>query len=247
MLQDNNSNTQTNVSFLRHGAFFGPEDSEDKWLNIIGAGATGSWVAYLAAKMGWQNFRIWDLDVVESHNLPNQVYDINQIGKFKVEALEEKLKQFNPEVTVEIHKEFYTSEKHRDLLEDYVFIAVDSLSARKDIVTGLKHHILVDAILETRMGFQHAEINYLVPSEISTIDKYLNLLKTDEEVVESACNARIITSLTCIIASSVVHNICALAAKDRHESNHIQLLENHDIPSKQIFSLPLTLQTFSLT
>lgn len=234
---------RTNVSFLRHGAFFGPEDSQDKVLNIIGVGATGSWVGLLAAKMGWQHFRVWDADVVESHNLPNQIYDLDQVGMSKVHAFRDKLLQFNPEVIVEVYDEFFISEVHNDLLEDYVFVAVDSLSARKDIVAGLESHLLVEHVIETRMGFEHAEINIINPAYSSQIQAYLNTLKTDEEVTESACNARIITTLTCIIASSVVHTICGLAAQDRHG-------EVYSPQSKQIFSLPSNinnpLSTFAL-
>jgi molybdopterin/thiamine biosynthesis adenylyltransferase len=228
--------SRTNVSFLRHGAFFGPEDSQDKVLNIIGVGATGSWVGLLAAKMGWQHFRVWDADIVESHNLPNQIYDLDQVGMAKVLAFRDKLLQFNPEVVVEVHNEFFVSSNHNELLEDYVFVAVDSLSARKDIVAGLESHLLVEHVIETRMGFEHAEINIINPAYESQIRSYLDTLKTDEEVTESACNARIITTLTCIVASSVVHTICGLAAQDRHGNTYSP-------PAKQIFSLPSDINT----
>lgn len=242
-----NNPIDTNVNFLRHSAFFGPEDSHDKTLNIIGVGATGSWVGYLAAKMGWQNFQIWDADIVESHNLPNQIYDFNQIGKLKTEAFKENLLKFNPDINVITHDEFYASKDHRNLIEDYVFVGVDTLSARKDILAGLKHHMLVEAIFESRMGFQHAEINFLNPANGSDVETYLALLKTDEEVPESACNARIITTLTCVVASSVVHSICALAAKSRHDSTSANPeKEPITIPKKQIFSLPTTLTTFNI-
>ena len=226
----------SNVSFLRHGAFFGPEDSQERILNIIGVGATGSWVGYLAAKMGWQHFRVWDADTVESHNLPNQIYDISQVGMPKVEAFKQKLLEFNPTVQVETYNEFYTSEKYRNELEDYVFVGVDTLFARKDIMEGAKSHLLIEGIFESRMGFQHAEINYLDPAYPSQVDEYLSLLKTDDEVEESACNARIITTLTCIIASNIVHTICALAAQERHG-------ECYAPPKKQMFSLPSNINT----
>jgi hypothetical protein len=225
------SNPTTNVSFLRHGAFFGPEDSQDKIFNIIGVGATGSWVGLMAAKMGWQHFRVWDADIVESHNLPNQIYDIGQVGMFKVDAFKQKLEQFNPNVTVETNNCFFESETHSMELEDYVFVAVDSLSARKDIFQGLEDHLLVEYAFESRMGFEHAEINIINPSYSSQIKEYLATLKTDEEVQESACNARIITTLTCIVSSTIVHTLCALSAQERHG-------ESYTPPRKQVFSLP---------
>ena len=174
---------------------------------------------------------------------PNQIYDLGQVGLPKVDAFKQKLLQFNPEVIVETHNVFFTSQEHRDLLEDFVFIAVDSLSARKDIVQGLESHLLVDYAIESRMGFEHAEINIIDPAFSTQIESYLSTLKTDEEVTESACNARIITTLTCIIASSIVHTICGLAAQERHE-------KVYSPASKQIFSLPSdinnSLSTFTL-
>ena len=93
------------------------------------------------------------------------------------------------------------------------------------------------------MGFEHAEINIIDPAFSTQIESYLATLKTDEEVTESACNARIITTLTCIIASSIVHTICGLAAQERHERAYSPI-------SKQIFSLPSdinnSLSTFTL-
>jgi hypothetical protein len=196
------------VSFLRHNSFFGPEDTDQKVLNIIGVGATGSWVGLLAAKMGWHHFRVWDLDIVESHNLPNQIYDSKHIGMKKVDAFKEVLLRFNSNCIIETHDCFYTTDNFADSIEGAVFIAVDSLEARKDIMKGLKLNFLVDLILETKMGFTHAEMNFINPLDINYIDNYLSMLKDDDEVEESACNARIITTLTNIVSSTLVHELC---------------------------------------
>ena len=74
------------VSFLRHSGWFGPETAGDTVLNIIGVGATGSHIGLYAAKMGFHNFQVWDLDIVENHNLPNQIYENEDIGSKKVDA-----------------------------------------------------------------------------------------------------------------------------------------------------------------
>ena len=114
------------VSFLRHNSFFSPQDAQDFTLNIIGVGATGSWVGLLAAKMGWHNFQVWDADTVESHNCPNQIYNLSQVGSKKVDAFETTLKEFNPDIIVTKHDCFFEAEKHADCLSDYVFVAVDT-------------------------------------------------------------------------------------------------------------------------
>lgn len=227
-------------SFLRHAAFFGPEDANDLTLNIIGVGATGSWVGLLAAKMGWHNFRIWDSDIVESHNLPNQIYSAKHIGQKKVDAFETVLKEFNPQVQIEKHDCFYESKIHSDLLNDIVIIAVDSLSARKDIATALIDNFMVDKAIETRMGFTHAEVNVLDPANKTHLQSFIDMLKSDDEVTESACNERIITTLTNMVASFVVHRISDFASSDRRET------QDTLNPSKTVFSLTSGLKTYDL-
>jgi molybdopterin/thiamine biosynthesis adenylyltransferase len=227
------------VSFLRHSAFFGPEDANQYVLNIIGVGATGSWIAMLAARMGWHKFRVWDLDIVESHNLPNQAYTHDDIGKKKVIALKEQLLRFNPEIEIETHDYFFESEKHKELLQGPVIITVDSLSARKDIAEAIKGNWNVNHAFETRMGFTHAEINYLDCLDIESVENFQNLLKNDSEVTEAACNERIITTLTCQVAATVVHLLCALVTKDRN-NNEVQ------IKNKIIFTNTPNLSVFGM-
>lgn len=228
------------VNFLRHSAFFAPEDAQERVLNIIGVGATGSWVGLIAAKMGWHNFRIWDADIVESHNLPNQIYGVKHIGMKKVDAFEQVLKEFNPQVQVQKFDRFFTTaeDKTNFSFGSYVFIAVDSLAARKDIIDSIADNFFVELAVESQMGFTHANVNYFEPSDYDKIASYKNMLKDDSEVTESACNERIITTLTTIVASEIVQNISAHASASRRGIEYRK-------PHKTIFSLNPT-QTFSL-
>lgn len=226
--------TQSNqVSFLRHNSFFGPEDCDDKVLNIIGAGATGSWVALLAAKMGWHNFKIWDQDLVESHNLPNQAYDVSHVGLLKVDALKNVLTTFNPQISVTTFPHFFegSNASHLSELEDYVFVAVDSLSARKDIVENLIYHPFAHTLFETKMGFTHAALNIIKTNDKNSMVSFLNMLKTDEEVTESACNERIITTLTNVVSSNLVHFLCAHASLERRNPS-----EDFDYYGQHLFN-----------
>ena len=122
----------SNVSFLRHAGWISPEDLQDT-LTIVGCGAVGSHFALIAAKMGFHNFSLWDADIVEDHNLPNQAYDVEHIGKKKVEALAEVLKRFNPEVQIETHDTFFTKENKDEIFGPLV-IATDTMSSRQDFV-----------------------------------------------------------------------------------------------------------------
>ena len=60
-------------------------------VHIVGVGATGSWIAFVLAKMGVQKIHAWDFDFVEAHNLPNQICGRQDVGFSKVEALARRL------------------------------------------------------------------------------------------------------------------------------------------------------------
>ena len=54
----------------------------DTPIHVIGCGALGSWLTFFLLKMGFKNITVYDFDKIEEHNLPNQFFMENQIGKF---------------------------------------------------------------------------------------------------------------------------------------------------------------------
>jgi sulfur carrier protein ThiS adenylyltransferase len=72
-------------------------------VGIAGAGGLGSAVAVALARVGVGRLVVADFDIVEPSNLNRQQYFIDQIGRFKVDALVENLQRINPYVTVEAH------------------------------------------------------------------------------------------------------------------------------------------------
>lgn len=222
--------TMTNSpSFLRHAAFFGPEDSASTPLNIVGVGATGSWVAVLAAKMGWTNFIIWDKDTVESHNVPNQAYNSNHIGMLKVDALEQVLKDINPLVKITKHPCFWTPDVDEEM-QGALFIAVDSLDTRKLLYEYACDQIDLDVVFETRIGFNMAVLNILDPIDQDAINDVINVMATDAEVEEAPCNERIITTLVALVAANLTHYLCAYYASSRNKTQNL-------FPKKTVYSL----------
>jgi sulfur carrier protein ThiS adenylyltransferase len=72
-------------------------------VGIAGVGGLGSAVAVALARVGIGRLIIADFDVVEPSNLNRQQYFIDQIGRFKVDALAENLRRINPYVAVDQH------------------------------------------------------------------------------------------------------------------------------------------------
>jgi molybdopterin/thiamine biosynthesis adenylyltransferase len=74
---------------------------KNKKVLIVGLGAVGSWIVDLLARDGVENFIIVDDDIVEISNLHRQnLYFEEDIGKYKVDCVEEKLKQINKNIKV---------------------------------------------------------------------------------------------------------------------------------------------------
>lgn len=68
---------------------------------VIGLGAVGSWVVCNLVQSGVRKFILIDPDRVDISNLHRQFgFSENQVGAFKVDAMEERLKKYNPSVNV---------------------------------------------------------------------------------------------------------------------------------------------------
>jgi hypothetical protein len=223
-------------SFLRHAGWFGPEDA--KTLNIVGVGATGSHIGLYAAKMGFHNFRVWDADIVESHNLPNQIYDTEHIGMRKVDAFKAVLQRFNPEVKVETHDYFFDS-SHKDLLNGPMVLTVDTMSARKESLSTFKLNYKVNNVFETRLGFDFGELNIIDNMNVNEADSWFSCLRSDSELEEGPCNLRICTTLVSMVSSYTVHCICAMLSSRRKGTSW-------EYSKKTLFNLDPKITTHSI-
>jgi molybdopterin/thiamine biosynthesis adenylyltransferase len=186
----------------RHMELFQPE-LFDTPINIIGAGATGSWLALQLAKLGIKGslINVWDFDVVEEHNVPNQLFGLQHIGQPKVEALHEIIYTYTG-TSIRVKNEAF--EKGR--LAGYVFIMVDSMAGRESIWdNAVKMKSSVTHLVEPRMGLDMGRIYNVNPMEIKQIEAYEGTFYSDEEAEVSACG----TSQTVITTAMSVASTCA--------------------------------------
>jgi hypothetical protein len=195
--------------FQRAAGFIGPEDLSEVVMVIIGCGAVGSNLAVIAAKMGFVNFDLWDPDIVEGHNLPNQAFEPEHISISKVEALAAVLQRFNPEIKVTIHQEYYSKETAADAaLVGPVVIATDTMKSRREISELMTLNPLADHIFEARLGFDYGEVHIIDNQDLDKINRWQKTFKDDSEIPEGPCNLKICTTLVLSICSFMVHQIC---------------------------------------
>lgn len=194
------------VNFQRHAAWFNPSLANCRVI-VIGCGAVGSNAALLAARMGFTKFALWDKDIVEPHNLPNQAYDVEHIGMPKVEALQHVLQRFNPDCDVQAHNEFFT--KDTTLTEGGpMVIATDSFDSRRAIAEAFKLNINVLGVFEIRLGFDFGQVNLVDNLDSEQVDVWLSSLGDDATTPEGPCNRKICSTLVHNTVSYLVHQMC---------------------------------------
>ena len=86
-------------------------DLQSACVLIVGLGAVGSWVACNLSQSGIEKFILMDPDAVEKSNLHRQFgYTETDIGVKKIDVLEKRLKEYNPNVCVKKSYDFLDGE-----------------------------------------------------------------------------------------------------------------------------------------
>jgi len=182
------------MDLSRHISVFSPDNVKYP-IHIIGVGATGSFVAMELARMGCPVLNIYDFDDVEIHNIPNQYYDTEDLGKLKVEALAEKLKAINPNIIVNVFTKAVlpkADEEHPgiDTMKGYVFLLVDSMKVRKELWAAAKENKDIIHCWESRLGSDQARV-YSIDMSIKDFSKYEADFYDDDNAEVSACGTSI--------------------------------------------------------
>ncbi|MBO5508953.1 MAG: tRNA threonylcarbamoyladenosine dehydratase [Lachnospiraceae bacterium] len=112
---------------------------KDSRIAIFGVGGVGGYVAEALARSGVGSFVLVDADTVSETNINRQIIALNStVGRYKVEAMKERILDINPEADVEARVCFYLPENagEFDFSEyDYVVDAVDTVTAKIEIIT----------------------------------------------------------------------------------------------------------------
>jgi molybdopterin/thiamine biosynthesis adenylyltransferase len=179
------------MDFWKQNGIFEPVKHIDKRILVIGAGSVGSFTTLTLSKMGLRNITVMDFDNVEPHNIPNQFFRMSDIGKPKVEALREIVKQFTDNDIETINGKF---EKECEFFEkkgiyNIVIVAVDSMEARKNIWDEVKLKP-INYFIDSRTGAESMRLYTINPCSMDDIAYYEKSLYADEEASVLPCTAQ---------------------------------------------------------
>lgn len=165
-------------------------------ITVIGAGATGSYATWILAKMGCRDITIYDPDVVERRNLPNQLYGPAVVGEQKVQALREMV-HAGTATAIRVRPERFAG----GALSGMVFLCVDTMAARRRIwERSVRGRRGVRLLVDIRMAAEGGLVYAVRPTVRREIAGYERTLHTDADAEPNPCTRRAIAPSVAVLA-----------------------------------------------
>ena len=122
-----------NEIFSRNELYWGKTAQERLSLShvaIFGLGGVGGYSAEMLARAGVGELTIVDFDTVSKTNINRQIIALNStIGEKKTKLFENRLKDINPNIKLNIIDDFYT-ENNYNFSADFVIDAIDTMRSK---------------------------------------------------------------------------------------------------------------------
>ena len=169
---------------------------------IIGAGATGSFLALALAKMGMNNIKIWDFDSVELHNFPNQLFRLQDLNGNKAEKTYDIVKDFTG-----ISLKYSNTKYERQPLSGIVIVAVDSMKCRKEIFENCEKTKEVNWVIDPRSGSEFGRVYTVDMSLEGEREFYKKTIYSDSAVTPTTCTAQAIIYSVLYLSAMIANQI----------------------------------------
>lgn len=207
-------------------------------IHIIGCGAIGSHVAEQLARMGCDNIHLWDFDTVSPHNITNQMFIHADIGYNKTTCVAEAMLEINPDLAgkVTMHHKGWQGE----LLTGYVFLCVDNIDLRREIVLKNQYNPNCLAFFDFRMRLTDAQHYMAVREKPDEMKKLLDSMAFSHEEAKDAT-----PKSACNVELSVIYTVKAITALG--VSNFVRLVLGQSTKTMILLDLnQLTLDAFPM-
>lgn len=204
--------------------FFQPE-KDDARIHIVGCGSVGSTLAENLARCGVTKMTLWDFDTVEAHNIVNQMFRQQDVGKPKVEALKDILLDINPDIKDDV--ELKPKGWEGKLMSGYIFLCVDNIELRRTIVEKHMDSPYVKAMFDFRTLLESAQ-HYA--ADWSDYKMKQDLLKSMQFSHEEAAEETPVSACGITLGvATTVRLICALGV-----NNYINFVKGNGIKKMMI-------------
>lgn len=197
-----------------------------KPIKVIGAGAIGSFAVLQLAKMGITDIEVWDHDTVSIENMNCQFYRFSDIGKPKVEALRDLVKDFTG-VEIKINNNKWTEET---VLKGIVIAAVDCMEVRHKLFDSIQERsFLVEKVIDSRMGAEDCLMYVMNPFEPRDNDSYRKTLYSNRESAPVRCTAKSTIYTANLLSGMVVKAVKNLICDEKYPRISMWSIANNNL------------------
>lgn len=205
--------------YARHLGIFNPHHHKLS-ATVIGCGAIGSFVAMGLVKMGVKEQTLYDMDTVESENLPVQMHLRECMGENKAIATKALLERACPEDVDVVTKGEWHALEHQKA--DIVVSAVDSLPVRKAIWEAVKYDSAVKLLVDARIGGQAMKLYAVSPSDPADIKMYDKSFPAgDMQGSELPCTERGVIDVSLLASALLIRSIRRWVVGGKKESYRV--------------------------
>jgi len=204
-----------------------PEKTLSTPVTVVGAGAIGSWVVLLLAKMGMTDITVYDHDKVAIENVNCQLYGREDVGVPKVFALTKIVQKLSAKIGLRVATEKWSPDP---ATKGIVICAVDSMEVRKQVFEEIcKSHIFVEWFIDCRMGAEEALMYTVRPHNPKDAATYRKTLYTDADAVQAPCTAKATGYTAALISGWCVRSVKAILTKEAPPRITLWSIKNMDM------------------
>jgi molybdopterin/thiamine biosynthesis adenylyltransferase len=198
---------------------------------VGGAGGIGSWLTFFLAKAGFKAI-VYDFDTIEEHNIGGQLFRVEDIGKYKVQALSDIITDYCGEyITTFLNKIDRDSPTHH-----FMFSAFDNMQARKDLFAVWKQSIegcpVTPIFIDGRLIMEQLQIFCVTPDNMDEYER--EHLFDDSEVEDAPCTMKQTSHSAAMIATHMIGFFT------NHITNIYEREVVRDVPFSYEFFIPVT-------
>lgn len=206
------------------------ENIQKKTIILAGVGGIGSYVGFLLARMKPASMFIYDNDIVEAVNMSGQLYGQSDLGRPKVSALTEMIRNYAGYSSVFAISERFTTESEAS---DIMICGFDNMASRRLFFNKWVNHVQSKPekerknclFIDGRLAAEEFQVLCIKGDDEYNINRYNNeFLFSDTEADATVCSYKQTTFCANMIASYMVNlfvNFCA---------NQCEPLIDRDLP-----------------